>query len=214
LYNPEIPLHMSFDFNTKPYMTCTIHQLVGKKSIQIDEITPASPHNKTESVCDEFIRRYPLSIHNKGVFIYGDPSGRNEDTRTEKGSNDYKIITRILSAYRPELRVFDAHPPVAMRGRFINSILDNRFNGCEIIFGQNCIKTIDDYQFVKENSDGSKLKERTKDADGVSYEKYGHCSDSCDYYHCWVFSEDFREFQSGGEIMPALIGGTRGGRRF
>lgn len=215
LYNPDLPIGLSFDFNVRPYMTCTLHQLKGKKDVQIDEITLPSPNNRTEAVCEEFKRRYPLSIHDKGIYIYGDPSGRQEDTRTEQGFNDYKIIMRCLEIYRPELRVFAAHPPVAMRIRFINSIFDTKFNDCEIEIGQNCVKTIDDYQFLKENSEGTKLKEKVRGEDGVSYEKHGHCTDANDYYYLWIFSDDFKEFQTGGMILGPVIGGVRGGgRRF
>lgn len=215
LYNTELPLHLSFDFNVDPYMTCGIYQGVGKRIVKIDEICLSHPNNRTESVCIEFKKRYPLDIHKQGIFVYGDPNGRKEDTRTEKGHDDYRIIMRELQMYRPEQRVFSAAPPVVMRGRFINSIFDANYNDCEILIGQNCIKTVEDYQFLKETSEGIKLKEKAKNpVTGKTYEKYGHCSDEGDYFFCWYFSEDFTEFQSGGPTPDPIIGTTRSGKRW
>jgi hypothetical protein len=214
LYDPETPIHLSFDFNVNPHMSCGIYQVWGKRVIKIDEIALSSPRNRTEAVCDEFKNRY--SDHNKGIFIYGDPAGKQEDTRTEVGFNDYKIIMRELARYKPEKRVAEAHPPVVMRGRFMNAIFDMGYNGIEFLVGSNCVKTRNDYMFGKEDSDGTKLKEKAKDpVTGVTYEKHHHFTDEGDYFFCKLFPDDFAEYQSGGTSVEPLIGTPRnGGRRW
>lgn len=204
-YSPSLPLHISFDFNVNPYMTCTIWQLEGKTARQVDEITLPSPQNRTENVCREFERRYPG--HTAGLFVYGDPSGMQEDTRTEKGYNDFVIIQRKLAKYRPSLRVSKAAPPVVMRGNWINSIFAHNTGGLTVIIGDNCGKSISDLMYLKEASDGTKAKTKEKDPDTkVSYERYGHCSDSMDYLLCYAYLADFTLYQKGGVPTKISVG--------
>lgn len=197
LYNPTIALHVTFDFNVHPYMTCLIHQVVGKKVIQIDEICLRSPRNRTEDVCRELCKRY--KGHTAGMFIYGDPSGKKEDTRSEKGSNDYTIIMRELKEFRPSQRVADSAPSVVMRGKWINAVFSENVDGLEFIIGDNCQHTLADYQFGKEDSDGTKLKEVEKDpVTGIPSQKYHHCTDANDYFYCFAFSSQFYRYQKMG----------------
>lgn len=204
-YNPALPLHISFDFNVNPYMTCTVWQLEAKTAKQIDEITLASPQNRTEAVCREFERRYPG--HDAGLFIYGDPNGMQEDTRTEKGYNDYVVIQRKLTKYKPSLRVFKAAPPVVMRGNWINSVFAHNTGGLTFIIGDNCGKSISDLMYLKEASDGTKAKNKEKDSETkVSFEKYGHTSDSMDYLLCYAFNGDFIMYQKGGAATKISVG--------
>lgn len=66
-----------------------------------------------------------------------------------------------------------------MRGNFINTVFEGGYSGLELFISSNCKRTIEDYLYLKEDSDGTKLKERMKDvATGVTCEKYGHCSDA------------------------------------
>lgn len=198
LYNPELPIHLTFDFNVNPYMTCCIWQIIGKRAIQVDEITLESPRNTTVETCREFKSRYP--DHRGGIFIYGDPSGRKEDTRTEKGQNDYTIIMREMFEYRPSLRVEEKAPPAVVRGNWINAVFAENLDGLEFLIGDNCTKTLEDYQFGKEDSDGTKLKEKVKDpVTGVTYEKYHHCTDANDYFQCRAFIKEFSLYQKGGK---------------
>lgn len=194
VYNPAMPLHISFDFNVKPYLSCSVWQMDGNTLYNIDEIVGISPNNDTKSVCRDFIYRY--NTHKSGVFIYGDPSGRNEDTRSEKGFNDYSIIENELAKFNPILRVASSHPPVHMRGMFINAIFERNFNGLFIYINEKSVYLKNDLLFGKEASDGTKLKEKVKDETG-SYEKYHHFSDNMDYLICEAWSEHFDTFQNG-----------------
>ncbi len=196
-YCPHLPLHISFDFNVNPYMTCTVWQVYGKLVFQVDEICLPNPNNTTEAVCREFIRKY--SGHTAGVIVYGDPSGRKEDTRTERGHNDFVIIVRALSQFTPSQRVPSVAPPVVARGNFMNTIFEKGYDGISILIHDKCKKSIDDYAYLKEASDGTKLKEKAKNPDTqVSYEKFGHTSDSGDYFICTAFANEFSKYQKGG----------------
>jgi phage terminase large subunit len=205
VYNPDLALHISFDFNVNPYMTCTIWQMSNKILYQIGEICAKSPNNTTKGVCREFERRY--YSHDSGLFIYGDPSGKQEDTRSEKGYNDFRIIEKELERFKPVFRVASKAPPVVMRGNFINTIFEANFEGIEIYIDEKCNNTINDYVYLKEASDGTKLKEKAKDPDtGVQYEKFGHCSDANDYLICEAFSAEFSIYQRGTRKLEYTIG--------
>lgn len=195
-YNPELPLHLTFDFNVNPYMTCCVWQINGKNAVQLAEICTSSPHNTTKGVCNAFKAKFPK--HTAGTFIYGDPSGMKEDTRSEKGYNDYFIILKELADYKPSLRVQKQAPPVVMRANFINTIFEVGYMGVNILIDKNCHKTIADYSYLKEDSDGTKLKEKQKDpSTGVTSEKYGHTSDANDYFICMAFANEFARYQAG-----------------
>lgn len=193
-YNPYLPIHISFDFNVRPYMTCTVWQISGKSLYNIDEIAMFSPDNTTIKTCREFARRY--HSHTTGVFVYGDPAGKHEDTRSEKGFNDYTIIMNELQKYKPVLRVASSHPPVHMRGMFINTIFESGYDDCSIYINEKSVYLRQDLLFGKEAADGSKLKEVVK-VDGVSFEKYHHMSDSMDYLVCEALAVSFDKYQRG-----------------
>lgn len=196
VYNSSLPLLLSFDFNVHPYVTITIHQAKGKKITQIDEICLPTPNNRTDLACRHFAKRY--SEHKAGVWIYGDPAGLHEDTRTEKGYNDFQIIMKELAMFRPVAKWAKVAPPVHTRGMFINAVFDENAQGLEFIISEKCVNTIADYMFLKEASDGTKAKIKIKNPDtGVTYEKYGHTSDSNDYLYCNMFMTEFINFQRG-----------------
>jgi len=205
LYNNSLPLHISFDFNVNPYITCTVHQINGKRCTQIDEICLSTPDNTTSAVCREFTRRY--QSHRGGLFIYGDPTGMQEDTRSERGYNDYVIIQRELAQFHPSLRVLRKAPAVRMRGDFINSVFKTNYGGLQFVIGYNCVHTINDYLFCKEAADGTKEKEKAKDRNtGVTCEKYGHTSDANDYLYTTAFASTFETYQRGGKPMMPMYG--------
>ncbi len=212
-YNPNIALHLTFDFNVHPYVTICIHQVVGKRAVQIDEICLPTPNNKTDLACKEFVRRYPT--HKGGVFVYGDPSGVKEDTRTEKGYNDFLIIAKELLSFAVQMRYQKSAPPVVMRGMFINEVFDSGFEGLEFYISDACVHTVADYQNLKEASDGTKAKIKVKNKDtGVSYEKYGHTSDANDYFYCSAFFREFLAYQRGNVVRKPKTGNNASKNRY
>ena len=205
LYDKSIPLWVTFDFNVLPYIACTIHQIKGKRDIQIDQVILRHPRNEIKDVCQVINTKY--ADHTAGMTVCGDPSGRREDTRTERGQNDFTIITQHLKKFRPVLKVADKAPPVAIRIDFINAVFKTQFNGLEFLIGSNCIETIDDYLFGKEAEDRTKMKEMVTDpVTKQKYQKYHHITDANDYHYCKMFARDFEIFQHGSSGSGIKIG--------
>lgn len=195
-YDPDKPIHASFDENVNPYLAVSIWQADGNHLWQIDEIALGAPRNTLQNVLTEFEKRY--HNHRGGLYVYGDATSRKADAKLEKGYNFFTIITKGLDRFQPKVRVPLSNPPVMIRGMFINQLLSGRFTGYRIEIGDNCKKTIEDLRYVKEAADGTKLKEKTKDPKtGVTYEPYGHLSDTLDYFVCFYLSGKFNEFQHG-----------------
>lgn len=196
-YDPSLPLHISFDENVHPYLTCTVWQIKEKKAMQIDEICLSSPQNTVKAVCNEFKKRYPIK---SGLFIYGDRTSKKEDTKLEKGSNFFTIIQQELREYTPSTRLPNRNPPVVMRGNFMNMIFYNNFQDIIIEIHSKCNNSIGDFTYLKEASDGTKLKEKAKNPQtGVTYEKRGHTSDSAEYLICQVFKTEFYTYINGNK---------------
>ena len=194
-YEESKPLHISFDFNVHPHMTAIIGQIGdGNVAINfIDEVCLEDPQNTTEATCIEICNRYPN--HRGGVFVYGDPAGRAQDTRSEKGFNDFKIIERGLERFKPVMRVAKSAPAVHMRGMWISIILGGASSLRIAIDRRKCLKLIADFSQVKTAADGTKNKRKVKDkVTGVSYEPHGHCSDAMDYFLCEAFRAEYSQF--------------------
>jgi len=204
-YNPELPLHISWDDNVSPYLSMGIFQIKGKNVYMIDEIAGVTPNNTVKSVCNEFIRKFPS--HEAGLFVYGDATASKEDTKLEKGYNFYRLINDALKSYHPTLRVLKSNPSVKMRGDFINTIFEKNFNDIDVLIGTNCKRSINDFIAVKEAPDGTKNKETATDPNTKkSYQIVGHFSDLFDYLICSAFANDFLQYQRGGTIKLPTLG--------
>jgi hypothetical protein len=181
-YNPEMPLHISFDQNTKPYSSATIWQIRLQKEdnvlVCIDEVTLKHPQNTTEHVAREILKRY--RAHKGGMYVYGDASGMNKNSLSPSIRNHYQIIETILAPFLSNLsiRVLKRNEPHLKRRPFINAIFESKFN-FSIEINKNCVNLIEDLMFVKEDENGAKSK-KEKHQDGG--EKYGHTSDTLDYF--------------------------------
>lgn len=197
-YDPSLPLHLSFDENVNPYLTCLIIQGEDRSVRVIDEITLKSPQNNLAFTLTEFKRRYPN--HKEGVFFYGDATSKKEDTKLEKGRNFYTLIREGLIEYNPVNRVPSSNPSVFTRTLFIDSIFRGIVEGPQILISPRARNTVEDLKYVKQASDGSKLKEKKKDPKtGVPYEPYGHTSDALEYFVCVFLSSDYYSFQRGSD---------------
>jgi Terminase large subunit, T4likevirus-type, N-terminal len=204
-YNPDLPLHISWDDNVNPYLPCGIFQIEGKKLVMVDEIAGASPNNTITGVCNEIKRRY--LGHQSGMFIYGDATANKEDTKLEKGYNFYRLITDALKDYHPANRVTASNPSVAARGMWINTVLEKEIGGIQVVIGEHCTNTINDFTMLKEAADGSKLKEMATNASTkVRYQKVGHFTDLTDYILCSAFQNDFLTYQRGGRVPLPTTG--------
>jgi hypothetical protein len=96
------------------------------------------------------------------------------------------------------MRYQKSAPSVVMRGMFINAVFDSNYGGLTFAISEKCTNTIADYMFLKEASDGTKSKQKVKNPEtGVSYEKYGHTSDSNDYLYISMYNSEYINYQRG-----------------
>lgn len=196
-YNPELPIHLSFDENVNPYLSCSIYQAESLKSWKIDEICLEHPLNTLKHTLKKFVTKYPNK--NQKVFIYGDRTSLKQDTKLEKGQNFFTIIETFLrkEGYKVETRLPRRNPNVVSRGNFINDIFSQSIFDIEYTIDENCIRTIDDYENVKESSDGTKHKKKiTNPVTKVSYEEFGHLSDTDDYFLCEYYKPQYEKYLS------------------
>lgn len=195
-YNPNLPIHLVFDENVNPYITCLVWQIVGKQAYQIDEICLEDPRNTRKHVCNEFIARYPKV---QGLFIYGDKTSWKEDTGKEKGENFFTDILGYLRDYKPSLRLQSVNPSIVKSGGFVNQIFEGNIEYLSITINPKCKKSINDYTYALEDSDGTIKKTKVKNKiTGVSFEEFGHQSDCLRYIMTVAFASEYQDYLNGG----------------
>ena len=208
-YDPELPLHFSFDFNVNPYMTCGVYQvkkeMVGNLPFydvfKIEEVCLRSPKNTTKGIC-EYLRTKYKYRHQSTCYVYGDPNGMKEDTRTEKGHNDFYIIKQHLADFHPSFRVATKAPAVAMRISFMNAVFGGSIDGFKYIIDKKCTNTINDYLYIKEESDGTKQKLKAIDPiTGINSERFGHCFVGSTMIETIDGSKRIDEVQIGDKVL-------------
>lgn len=195
VYDATLPLHISWDENVNPYLPCGIFQIKDKDIMMIDEIAGVNPNNTIRDVCNEVKRKYPG--HKGGLLVYGDATAQKDDVKLDKGQNFYRLVMEQLKEYKPVLRVLSANPGVAMRGNFINAILDRNYAGISLLIDKHCQLTINDFTGTKEAADGTKHKEMAVDGQKVRYQKYGHFTDLTDYLVCYAFRGEYERYLRG-----------------
>lgn len=215
-YDPSLPLWMSIDENVNPYFPVTLWQFAGKEARCIDEIALRNPRNTTKDLGIEFKMRY--HDHKAGLIITGDATSQKEDVKQEKGMNLFRLVQNELAEYKPSLRVLKSNPNVITRQQFMNTIFWNQtrndpFMGVKVFINPLCKLTVQDYLNVKEDPGGTtngrrgKLKEKETDGKtGVSYQKYGHMSDTGDYVLCYAFMDEYMKYQKGGKVFNVTVG--------
>lgn len=195
-YNPDLPLHISFDENVLPYLTCNVFQYTDGLLRQIDEIMLADPLNTLKDTCEEFMKRYGDNRH--GVFVYGDATSKKADTKIVKGQNFYLLIKGYLSKLKPTFRVPKANPSVLMSRNFTNDILAGNVEGLQLGFDASCRNSINDYQYCTEDEDGKVNKKLVKNKEtGQSYQEYGHACDTLRYIVTAMFMDKYKKYQRG-----------------
>lgn len=210
MYDPELPIHITWDNNVNPYVTCLLWQtknIDGKKlTWQFDEICLEDPRNKVKHTCAEFIKRYPVGMV-QGVFIYGDRTSIKEDTTKEKGENFFTEILTLLKDYPTRLRVGTSNPSVVQSGNFVNEIYAKNQGNISITIGRNCRASIHDYQYALEDSEGG-IDKRTRahEVTGVRFEEFGHCSDAKRYLFTMLFANEYAEYKKGGKRNTVRLG--------
>ena len=203
-YDENLPIHLSFDENVNPYITCLIFQIQVKQAVQIDEICLPDPLNRRHHVANEIKKRYPVNSV-KGMFIYGDRTSMKEDTAKEKGENFFTDFMQYLKDYKPSLRLPTSNPSVIQSGGFINSVWSKRIDSFDIIIGENCKKSISDYTYALEDVNGGIAKTTVKNkATGVSYQEWGHQSDAIRYFITYAFGSEYQKYLNGGRTLSPV----------
>lgn len=196
-YNPELPIHISFDQNTVPYNSASIWQITGLDGIWhiacIDEIALQNPRNSTEEVCEEFTMRY--QNHKAGLYYYGDASGRARSTMNRDFKHHYEIVEYKLRQYlvNGSDRTMSRNPSIVKRRDFVNMLFEGK-KPISITIDESCRYLIGDLMYLKQALDGTKDKHIVTDKEsGEKYQKYGHLSDGMDY----ILTELFNDFYNG-----------------
>lgn len=198
LFNAELPLHLSFDFNVNPYMPVGIFQVERVGDFwdvrMIDEIASQHPFNNTEDVCKIILEKWG-SRTDLPIFIYGDSTGRQRSTLNANKTN-YDIINSMLKRFvtNHSMRVFTKNPNVIKRRLFINKLLHGGYN-IRFFVDPSCKLMIEDFETVLEDSDGKKYKRKIRDKlTGVVHEATGHFSDLFDYFMVGCFRRQWIDF--------------------
>lgn len=195
-YDSTLPLHVSFDENVLPYLTCNVFQLKNGRLQQIDEIMLKDPLNTLKDTCAEFMKRYGKNPH--GVFVYGDATSKKSDTKLEKGKNFFLLIKGYLAKLKPQFRVPKANPSVTMSKNFVNDILAGEIEGISFGVDSKCRNSINDYQYCLEDENGKVNKKviRNKET-GQSYQEFGHACDTLRYIATVIFTDKYKKFMKG-----------------
>lgn len=198
-YTPDLPIHLSFDFNVNPYMPATVWQVVpgsdGRtKARALCEYALKYPQNTIEDVCRRFNAEYG-HLCQPGFFFYGDASGKNTLPLKEQ-RNYYQVIEDelrhlISGSSRRVLKSNPRHRSIMAgtlgRRDFMNACLNGRYE-FDIEIDESCRYLIADLEFMREDANGAKNKVK-EEINGVVCEKYGHLSDSMDGFFCYVWGD-------------------------
>lgn len=205
-YDEDMPLHLSFDENVKPYITCTVSQIDGGHVMVIDEFCLRNPRNDIFSLCKAITSKY--SGHKGKVFVYGDATSKKRNTLLEQGRNWFDVIASELSSTFDNItmRVPSSNPNVSQRGVFMNKVMIGDIPGLSLSISRDyCPNTIEDLMYVQEDPSGGKLKQKYRDPDTKeTYERYGHTSDTLDYLVCSAFRSEFDNWKNSGSMIEPM----------
>jgi len=195
-YDPTKPIHLSIDFNVRPYMSGLLSQMEWKNGYWngynrylevrfFDEIAAKSPLNTAYGLGQTFEANYP----NSGAFyLYGDATGvRGLGVKDTKSLfEDFSRGLGSLAGFAVE-RIPASNPRYKAiskgalgRKAFCTRLFDGNTVPIRILVSKKCKNFIKDLQEVNSTAEG-KI-EKIKDKDGV--EQLGHMSDCFAYYVC------------------------------
>lgn len=195
VFDPELPFHISYDFNVHPYMPMGVFQVKSVGNIwhvkMIDEIVGVNPDNTTERVTDIFMKKWGEHIKSP-VFVYGDATGRRKSALAGT-VNHFDLIGRGLGRWytSQSLRILSKNPSLGKRRLFLGKVFNGEYN-IDIKIDRKCKKMIDDLEVIKIDINGGKHKPKKKDpVTGIAYESHGHFSDLFDYFMVGCFERLF-----------------------
>lgn len=193
------PVHLSFDENVLPYITCAIWQidLETKELIQVHELPLKPPDNSAKKagikVC-EYLTDIGFS---EMIFIHGDATSKKKSTL---GDTFYNQITDELQNFKVKRKLLRRNESVSITGLFVNEHLLEKY-GWKILINEDCGIAISDYTDSLEDQNGGMKKQRITDSvTGLSFEKNGHFTDVLRYFIVSVFFNEYKIFKSKNRI--------------
>jgi hypothetical protein len=192
-FNKNQAVHLTFDFNSQPYMTMLeiqIELIHGIWYVKVlDEYCLAHPENTTYHVVNAFKKKRFNDIIT--FYYYGDYTGKNQSTSAISDiRHNYDVVEHLLAAKRNNNsnRVIP-NRPVLRRKEFVLDILQERLP-IRLLLHPNCRNLIKEMTYMKELPDGTKHVEMTRDeATKKNFEMYGHTTDALEYFLTSCFRE-------------------------
>lgn len=199
-YDPSLPVHISVDSNVLPYISITYWQIAidgeRREIRQIGETCADTPNNTVRKAAKLVAKRlHEMNVDR--VILHGDASTRaaNNIDDEKRSFHDLFIDTLQKEGIEVEDKVSNKNPSVPMSGEFINAIFDFMLPDLNIIIGENCITSIEDYMSVQKDVNGAILKTKVKNKITMqTYEEHGHISDTFRYLVIDVLKEEFISF--------------------
>lgn len=208
-YIRGLAVHGTWDFNVVPYMThvCAHIQFITRfldevgnkfdvpehnfRPIEVMRISIyreyclENPKNSVEGCVEEFKGHH--EPEETEYFYYGDASGLNRIPGLGSYTNFGAIRDGLWQyVHNQSKRVKGANIGPLKRRDLLNAIFAGTIPEVEIEIDEDCVKTIEDFEHVKEGVSG-KFKEKVEDpVTKQKYEKYGHTSDAVEYLICEV----------------------------
>jgi PBSX family phage terminase large subunit len=134
-YQPDLPLHLTFDFNVDP-MSCILAHVTDGKVFYFDEFI--LENTTTQGTMDEVLKKYPA--HKSEIIVNGDASGDNRSTQSEV--SNYVIIRNALKRHYPNNKIrFDLrpyNPPIKNRIASFNAMICNHNGERKIFIDKRC----------------------------------------------------------------------------
>ena len=194
-FNKDLPICVFVDKNYMPYIAVQIWQMEEKTLKMIDEIPCRPPNNSSEKAAIQLVKWAKDHNYQDVISIGGDYGITNHSTEDADNKSFLDIFSGEISKSFRRRSIVKPNPPVAASGGFINSILEGKVNGCQIIVNEKCKETINDWIVTKEKMDGTMIKEK-ETVNGQTYEKNGHFTDLGRYAAFTLLPQEFIKYQN------------------
>lgn len=152
--NPNLPVHISFDFNKDP-MTCLIGQSLDLMTLIVFDEMKVN-NGSTPELCEMILAKYPTWIGH--IFVTGDATGRNRSALLRDGTNHYSLIKRFLKVKDFQLLVRSQNISHVNSRILCNSVIQN----ANFFITQNCRDTITDCKMAAVDGNGDLIKTQTE----------------------------------------------------
>lgn len=217
-YDPLLPLHISVDSNTAPYVAISIWQIDEEKKElrQWHELPCRSPNASGTRAARQLSNYLTWLKYDNVIMLYGDSTANNKSTVDENNKS-------FFDKFRDELRhsgwvlqdhIGKTNPRVGLSGDFLNDIFEGKetADGWKIIINKTCAESIEDYTMSKLAKNGGIDKKMITDKEtGVTYQQRGHMLDCMKYMVCKVLSDTFEKF--GNRKKRGFLGVGQGNFR-